>query len=325
MFLRCLAQALVVLAAVSTQGLVWASEFPSRPITLVVPFGAGGGTDFLGRVIAEEIDVGARVIVENKPGAGSMLAANWVAKAPADGYTIFLVTNSTIAVGPLLNKASTIDPTKDFVPLAMVSGSPFFLTVSPKLPAQSVADLIKLAKEKPKQITHASAGVGSTAHIFMELFMKLAGVQLVHVPYKGSGQAMNDVMAGHVNVAMTDPATAIAAAGSGKAKVIGISTKARHPALPDVPSISEAGVRDYDAIAWVAIVARSGTPPDILQKLHVALMKVVTSPKFRAHLTKNGSTIVDIPTQEGMAKFFQSEIATWAETLKSAGLVSNAK
>ena len=313
---------LVALFATAFSSGSAAEEYPVRPITLVVPFAAGGGTDSLGRVIAEKLTarLGKTVIVENKGGAGSMLGASAVAKAAADGYTILLVTNSTIAVTPILYKVPLIDPLRDFVPLAMVSGSPFFLVLSPKLPAGSVRDLINLAKEKPKQLTYSSAGVGSTAHIFMELFMKMAGIEMIHVPYKGSAQAISDVMAGHVDMTFTDPTVAITTLKSGLAKFVGISTKTRHPAAPDIPPIAESGLPNYDALAWVAMVASAHTPDDVLRKLRIELAEIIKSTDFKDHLAKNGSTVLDITSPDGMTEYFKSEVATWGNILRDAGL-----
>jgi tripartite-type tricarboxylate transporter receptor subunit TctC len=299
-----------------------AENYPARQITLVVPFAAGGGTDSLGRLLAAKLSarVGKSVVVENKGGAGSMLGASAVAKSPPDGYTLLLVTNSTIAVTPILYKVPLIDPLQDFVPLVMVSGSPFFLVANRKLPADSVGDLIRLAKQRPKQLTYSSAGIGSTAHTFMELFMRLAQVELIHVPYKGSAQAINDVMAGHVDMTFTDPTVAIATLKSDHVKFVGISTKARHPAASEVPPISETGLPGYDALAWVAMVAPAQTPQDVVRKLRAEFTEIVQSPEFKEHLAKNGSVVLEQAGAGGVSEFFKSEVRTWGAALKDAGL-----
>jgi tripartite-type tricarboxylate transporter receptor subunit TctC len=313
--------AIVGLALMHSSAVV-SEEYPSRQITLVVPFAAGGGTDTQGRIIAQRLHerLGKAVVVENKPGAGSMLGASAVAKAKPDGYTILLVTNSAIAVTPVLYKNPLFDPLADFVPLSIVSGSPFFLATNPKSPINSAADLIRIAKEKPKQLSFSTAGVGSTAHIFMELLMKRAGIELIHVPYGGTARAINDVVAGHVDVTFSDPGVAVDMWKSGLVKLVGISTKTRHPAVADVPSISESGLPDYDALAWIAIVAPAKTPGDIVQKLHWELAQIVGSKEFVEFQVSNGSVTVNIPTLEGMQSFFKSEIATWGQILRSAGL-----
>lgn len=300
-----------------------AEEYPSRTITLVVPFAAGGGTDVLGRLIAQSLGerLGTSVIVENKPGAGSVLGASDVAKARPDGYTLLVITNSAVAVTPLMYKKPPYDPMQDFQPLAMVSGSPFFLAVNSSLPVYSAAELIELAKRKPNELTYASAGPGSTAHIFMSLFMNEAGIQLVHVPYGGTAPAFNDVIGGHVDVTFLDPATAVQASKVKQIRIIGISTKRRSPALPDIPSISQTGLPQYDAIAWVAIVAPKGTPPEIVQRLHRELGEIVTSAKFKAFLETNGSVILDIQTVDGISEFFKVEIEKWGHVLRGIGLV----
>lgn len=322
MFMRYLVRVLVALFATTFPWVAPAQEYPARVITLVVPFAAGGGTDSLGRIIAGKLGprLGTTVVVENKVGAGGMLAAGAVAKANPDGYTILLVTNSTIAVLPVLYKAPLFDPLRDFVPLAMVSGSPFFLVLSPKLQAESVGDLVRLAKERPNQLSYSSAGVGSTGHIFMELFRKIAGIELIHVPYKGSGQAMSDVIAGHVDMTLMDPTVAIGTLKSGTARVIGISTKTRHPAAPNVPPIAELGFPDYDVLAWVAMVAPAKTPENAVRRLRVELGEIVRSGEFKDHLANYGSTVLDIPAPEGVTKYFNSEVATWGKIIRDAGL-----
>jgi len=249
-----------------------------------------------------------------------MLGAGAVAKSKPDGYTILLVTNSAIAVTPVLYKAPLFDPMADFVPLSMVSGSPFFLATSPRSPIHSVADLIRIAKAKPKQQSFSTAGVGSTAHIFMELLMKQAEIELVHIPYGGTAQAMNDVIAGHVDMTFSDPGVAVDMRRSDLVRLVGISTKARHPAAADVPSISESGLTEYDALAWIAIVAPAKTPQDIIRKLHAELGQIIGSREFVEFQENNGSVRINIPTMEGMQKFFKSEIATWGQVLRSAGL-----
>jgi tripartite-type tricarboxylate transporter receptor subunit TctC len=187
-----------------------AEEFPSHPITLVVPFGVGGGTDALGRLVAQKLGAGfgKSVVVENKPGAGTMLAAGAVAKANADGYTLLFVTNSAIAVIPAIYKTPLSDPIQDFVPLSMVTEDPLFLAINPKLPFQAVAELIKFAKENPGKLSAGTAGIGSAPHIFMELFTRKAMIEVLNVPYNSTGQALNDVMAGHVDIYFTGPTPA---------------------------------------------------------------------------------------------------------------------
>lgn len=322
MVTRFLIQCFAIPLAAAAPFAATAEEFPSRTITLVVPFAAGGGTDSLGRVLAAKLNarLGKSVVVENKGGAGSMLGASAVAKSPPDGYTILLVTNSTIAVTPILYKAPLIDPLKDFVPLAIVSGSPFFLLVNSKLPVKTAADLIQLAKQRPKQLTYSSAGIGSTAHTFMELFMKMAKIELIHVPYKGSAQAINDVLAGHVDMTFTDPTVAIATLKSDQVRFVGISTKTRHPAAPDLPPLSETGLPGYDALAWVAMVAPAHTPPDVVQKLRTEFTEIVRSAEFKEHLAKNGSVVLELPGADGITEFFKSEVRTWGGILKDAGL-----
>jgi tripartite-type tricarboxylate transporter receptor subunit TctC len=312
----------IVGLALANSSAALCDEYPSRPITLVVPFAAGGGTDTQGRLIAQRLHarLGQAVVVENKAGAGSMLGAAAVAKAKPDGYTILLVTNSAIAVTPVLYKTPLFDPMADFVPISMVSGSPFFLATNPKSPIHSVADLIRIAKERPKQLSFSTSGAGSTAHVFMELLMRHAGIELVHIPYGGTAQAMNDVIAGHVDMTFSDPQVAVDMRKSGRVRLIGISTKTRHPAAADVPSIAEGGLAAYDALAWIAIVAPARTPGDIVRKLHIELGQIIDSKEFAEFRENNASVPMNIPTVEGMQSFFKTEIATWGQILRGAGL-----
>jgi tripartite-type tricarboxylate transporter receptor subunit TctC len=302
-----------------------AKEYPSRAITIVVPFAPGGGPDVLGRMIGQQLSIrlGKPIVVENKRGAGSMLGAGHVAKATPDGHTILLATNSAIAVAPILYKAPLFNSMNDFVPLSMVSGSPMFLAVNPKGPVQSVKDLIAFAKKKPKQLSFSTSGPGSTAHIFMELFMQKAGVELLHVPYPGSASGLNDVIAGHVHMSFTDPNLAVEMSKSGLVRLIGISTSVRHPAIPDVPTISEAGVSDFNSLAWVAMVAPAQTPSDIVQTLHREISEIVNGAEFKGYLEKNGSIVMNFRTTDAISGFFRSEIEFWGDIVRKAGIAGS--
>jgi tripartite-type tricarboxylate transporter receptor subunit TctC len=211
----------------------------------------------------------------------------------------------------------------DFVPLSMVSGSPMFLATNPKGPVQSVKELIAYARERPKQLSFSTSGPGSTAHMFMELFMRKAGVELLHVPYPGSAAGINDVIAGHVHMSFTDPNLAVDISKSGMIKLIGISTNTRHPAAPDVPTISEAGVADYNSLAWVAMVAPAKTPSDVVQKLQREIGDIVNDKEFRLYLEKNGSVALDISTTNGISEFFRAEIALWGDIVRKGGLAAS--
>ena len=311
-------KALLLAAILALSPLAASAQFdPSRPVTLVVPF-ASGGTDVVGRLVARKLSerIGTPVIVRNRPGAGSLLGAAEVAAAKPDGLTLLVATNSAICVTPVLYKEATCDPVRDFIPLALVSGSPFYLIVNANVPARSLKELLQLAKQR--QLSYSSAGSGSTAHIFMELLAKEAGVKMLHVAYKGSAPALQDVLAGFVDITFTDPAMAMK---SQKAlRFLGISTKSRHPTAPEVPTISEAGVPGYDALAWIAVVAPAKTPSDITRRLNSELNQVVGSADFGAFLETNGSVIVDIQTIEGVSAFFKSEIDKWGGVVRALGL-----
>jgi tripartite-type tricarboxylate transporter receptor subunit TctC len=302
-----------------------ADSYPSRPVTLVVTSKAGSGPDALGRFVAQKLSprLGQSVVVENKPGAGSMIAANYAAKAPPDGHTLLLATLGSVALTPVLNKKPLVNPRTDFVSLVMTSQNAFFLSVNPKLPINSVQDLIRVAKERPGQMTYGTSGPGSAPHIFMELLMKLSGIKMIAVPYPGSGASTNDLVAGHIDVVFADAAV-IDLAKSGRVRIIGISTKTRHEAFPDIPSIAESGLPAFNAAAWNAVVTAAKTPPDIVKKLQVELSEVVKHPEFKAYLLKRGSTgMDDVSTPEEMRAFVDGEIDRWGDVVRSIGLAGS--
>lgn len=283
---------------------------------------AGGTPDTTSRLVAQKLTerIGKPVIVKNMPGAGSVRATTEVARARPDGYTLLFATNSAICFTPLLYKEPMYDPIRDFTPLVVLASNPFVLAVSAGLPIHSVPDLIRLAKEKPKQLSYASFGMG-TSHIFMEMLMKEAGIELIHIPCTGSAaQVLDDVSAGSVHMAFVDPKVSVERA-SGGVRYIGLSTTTRHPAVPDIPTIAESGLPSYDANSWVSIVAPATTPPEIAEKLRAALREIVASAEFKNYLAINGFVALDIPTVDGMYGFFKSEIVKWGDVLRSAGLV----
>ena len=283
----------------------------------------GGGTpDTTCRLVAQKLSdrIGRPVSVKNLPGAGSLPATLEVAKAKPDGTTLLFATNSAICFTPILYKEPMYDPMRDFTPLVMLASNPFVLVVNAALPIQSVADLIRLAKQKPKQLRYASFGMG-TSHTFMELFMKEAGIELIHVPSTGSAaNVLDDISAGNVHMSFVDPKVTVEREFRG-VRYLGLSTTTRHPAVPDVPTIAESGLPSYDANSWVSLVAPARTPPEIADKLRAALRDIVASAEFNKYLAANGFVALDMPTLDGMTGFFKSEIAKWGAVLLSAGLV----
>jgi len=296
--------------------------YPKRPVTMVVPFGAGGGFDVTIRTIAQIMgeNLGRTIVIENRLGAGSMIGVNYVAKAEPDGYTLLAITTAGYASVPVIYKNVQYDPLRDFVGIGISAISPFYLSVKPKGSIQSVSDLLKQAKDNPKKLTFASSGVGSGAHTLMEMLMQKAGVQLTHVPYKGIAAALADVVAGNVDVTFADPA-AVDMAKNGLVKVIAVSSKTRSPNMPDVPSLAEAGVPGYDVVAWGAVVAPAKTPPEIVRKLQAAFKDAINSDRYKKYLITSGQSPLVLDTTEDMQNFFKAEVDKWGSVLRAANLV----
>jgi tripartite-type tricarboxylate transporter receptor subunit TctC len=313
---------LAVLIALGLGGLVaFAQDYPSRPVTIVVPFAAGGGTDILGRMVAQHLErrLGRPFLIENKPGAGSTTAAAFVARAQPDGYTLLMSPSNTLAVAPTIYRSLAYDPVGDFVPLGLIAQTPFMLIVNPALPVHSVAGLIRLAKEKPGELSFGSAGPGTPHHLYAELFKSMTGIEMGHVPYRGSLPLLNDVVAGHIPLAFIDFGPSIGMLQAGKVRPLGISTKVRLAQFPDIPPIADA-VPGFDAASWQMLVAPARTPRPIIDKLHSALLGVVALPEFRDQIIAGGMLPMDNPSVEGLQDFVKSEIVRWGEIVRRAGL-----
>jgi tripartite-type tricarboxylate transporter receptor subunit TctC len=317
--IRCLLAALI---ALGLGGLVaWAQDYPNRPVTIVVPFAAGGGTDILGRMVAQQLEqrLGRSFLIENKPGAGSTTGAGFVARAAPDGYTLLMAPSPTLAVALTIYKNIAYDPVADFVPLALVAQTPFVLIVNPALPVHSVAGLIRLAREKPGELSFGTAGPGTPHHLYAELLKSMTGIEMGHVPYRGSLPLLNDVVAGHIPLAFIDFGPSIGMLRAGKVRPLGISTKDRLAQFPDIPPVAEA-VPGFDAASWQMIVAPARTPRPIVDKLHGALMGVVALPEFRDQIIAGGMLPMDNPSVEGLQDFVKSEIVRWGGVVRRAGL-----
>lgn len=318
-----LSQLFVVLLALTPPAAAVAQDsFPNRPINIVVPFGAGGGPDVQARFIAQLLSESLRstVLVLNRPGAGSMLATNQVAKANPDGYTLLAVTNSAICAIPVLYKKVEYDPLRDFVGLSMISTSAFVLAVAPNGPIQSVPDLIQRAKAAPTKLNFATSGVGSSAHVLMEMLMQQAQIEMTAIPYPTISQGLNDVVAGRVDIAFGD-SSAVPLAKSGLLKLLAVSTKNRFPPLADIPPVAEQGVPTYDVTVWVAMVAPSKTPAAVVQKLHTELRQVVSSARYKEFQRTAGLDNIIFATPAEMHEFFKSEVDKWGKVLRQANLV----
>jgi tripartite-type tricarboxylate transporter receptor subunit TctC len=299
-----------------------AQDYPNRAVTLVVPYPAGGGLDALARMLGQKLAerLGKPVVIENRTGAGTVIGAASVAKAAPDGYTIMLGTSTPFAITATLNKSLPYDPAKDFAPIALVSNAPFLLLVHPAQPVHSVADLIALAKAKPGQLSYGSAGPGSPQNLSFELLKTLTGIKIVHVPYRGDGPALTDLIAGHIPTMFGEPTPILPLLKDGKVRALGVSSASRLPIAPDVPTIAEAGVPGFDLTSWQMIVAPAGTPQEIVDKLHVEVKKVLELPEVKAEFARTARITVDYPSVDDLQRFMRSEIVRLGKVVEHAGI-----
>jgi tripartite-type tricarboxylate transporter receptor subunit TctC len=308
------------IAALLCIGVAQAQDYPTQPVRFVVPYAAGGGTDAMARFLARGLEtrLGQPFIVENRAGSGTTLGAGFVAKAPADGYTILLGTSSTYAIAVSLYKSIPYDPTRDFAPIALVAQVPFVLVVHPSLPVHSVADLVRYAKANPG-LNYASAGVGSQHHVNGELFRTLAGIDIRNVNYRGGGPAVQDVVAGHVKMMFADVgSSAHGLIREGKLRALAVTTARRIATMPDMPTMQEAGIKDYEANAWIAAVAPAGMPTSIVTKLNRTFNDIMMSADTKAHFTRLGWEPV-VSTPQELGDYIRSEVVRWGKVLQAAG------
>jgi tripartite-type tricarboxylate transporter receptor subunit TctC len=318
--LRTLRIAIAGLVGLAFVGLASAQDYPTQPVKLVVPFPAGGGTDALARWFARGLEskLGQPFVVENRAGSGTTIGAGFVARSAPDGYTIMLGTSSTYAIAPNVYKKVPFDPTKDFAPIALVAEVPFVLVVHPSLPVKSVAELVALVKSKPGAMSYASAGIGTQHHVNAELLKTLTGIQMTHVPYRGGGPALSDVVAGHVPIYFGDVSTVMPLARAGKVRALALTISQRLEAFPDVPTMHEAGITNYNASAWQAFVAPAGTPAPIVARLNKALIEVVKSPETQERFRGLGLRPLT-STPDELGAHMRSELVRWGKVVEAAG------
>jgi tripartite-type tricarboxylate transporter receptor subunit TctC len=316
-FFSRLAAAALVLVALALAA--FADEYPNRPIRLIVPFPPGGSNDVVGRLIAKVLSekIGQQVFVDNRGGAGGMIGTEALAKAVPDGYTLGIVSIAH-AVNPALHPI-TYDPIKSFEPVSILATGPNVLVVNPELPVKSVKDLIALAKQKPGELNYASAGIGSFQHLGGELFKLQAGVNIVHVPYKGGGPAMQDVLAGHVKIMFSSLIQTSPFIKSGQLRPLATGGEKRSPVLPDVPTIAEAGVPGYAANNWWGIMAPAGTPKPIVEKLYQKIQLALQSPEMQEAFAREGASPVTM-TSAQFQDFIKAEIVKWGRVVKEGGI-----
>ena len=303
----CLGLALPALAA-----------YPDRPITLVIPFAAGGSTDVVGRLVAERMgaELGQQIVVQNVAGAGGSLGAGQVARAEPDGYTILMGTVATHALNPLILKQKPYDPVADFAPVSLLILVPNVLAVNPELPVETVADLIELAKKEP--LAYASSGNGTPLHLSGELFNSMAGTEMIHIPYKGSGPALTDVLGNQVPVIFDNLPSASGHIASGKLRALGVTTAERAPSFPDVPAIAET-LPGYETYTWNALFAPAGTPPEAIATLNAAAVAALADPAVAGRMAEFSATVV-ASTPEALAEHVTVEMAKWAPIVTEANV-----
>jgi tripartite-type tricarboxylate transporter receptor subunit TctC len=313
--------------AIAAGGLAWrvdtatAEDYPSRPVTILVPLGAGGAMDIIVRSFAPKLAarLGKTVPVENRTGAGTVLAANDVAHGTPDGYTLLVAPSGTLTTNVTLYHKLSYDPVKDFVPIALYCQVPFVLVSNPGLPFKTIPELIAYAKANPGKLSFGSTGTGAVPHLAGELLKSLAGIDMVHVPYKGGPPALNDVMAGNIQVFFADTAISPPLIESGKIRALGVSSKTPVGVLPGVPPIADS-VSGFDAVSWHLIAAQSGTKPEIVNRLHDDIRAVIKTPEIWQQMITMGLIPIDTPPVDELQNFVKSEIVRWGDIVRKIGI-----
>jgi len=315
----------LLLAATMAAEPAGAQGYPTRPVTFVVPFAPGGGTELLARLLGQRLEqrLGKPFVIDNRPGGGGVTGAVAVARAAPDGHTILMAPAPVMAINVTLHKTLPYDPAVDFVPIALVVATPYVLVVTPSLPARSVPDLVKLAKERPGKLSFASAGPGTPHHLFPELFKSMTGIDMTHVPYRGSLPALTDVAAGHVELMFSDVPPAIGMIDEGKVRALGVSTKERVSALPDLVPIAEQGVPGFDAASWQMVVAPAATPPGVVERLYGEIKAFMVQPEIRERVSKMGLIPIDTPSVANLRIFVRTEIDRWGKVVAQAGIAGS--
>jgi len=300
---------------------VCAQEYPRKPIRLIVPFAPGGGNDTVARAISQSAgaSLGQPVVVDNRAGAGGMLGAELAARSPPDGYTLFLGGVGSHAINPNLHAKLPYDPVKDFAPITLIASAPSVLVVNPSLPARTLAEFTALAKASPGRINYASNGNGSSAQLAAVLYESMAGVQMVHVPYKGLAPALVDLLAGEVQAMFSSVVAIVPNIKAGRLRALAVTGKRRAALLPEVPTLDESGVPGYEAGSWYGILAPAGTPQAVVAKLHEAIVRALAKPEVRERLVSEGAEVIG-STPEAFAAHITAELARMGKLIRDAGI-----
>ena len=315
---------LLALALALNAGFAAAQAYPGKPIRLIIPFPPGGPTDIFGRMVAQQLSESFKqqVIPDNRPGAGGNIGVELAAKAPADGYTL---TSFTVAqsIAPGVYKKLAFDPVKDFAHISLIATVPSVLMIHPSLPAKSVKELLAIAKARPDELTYASTGNGTSPHMLMEMFKWMTGTKMVHVPYKGAAPALVDQIAGQVVVAFNSAVGALPHARAGKLRALAVSTENRFSAMPELPTVEEAGVKGFSGSSWQGIVAPAGTPQEILNRVHAEVVKMLQKPEQRERIVNvlGGIPVGNTPAE--FRNYIATEVAKWDKVAKAASITIN--
>lgn len=322
-FYICATRMLFALAAVAGASLPGPSlgqTYPVKPIRLVAPSSTGGGIDALARIIANSPHgLGQPIVVENRGGANGIIGTELVAKAAPDGYTLLLGFTGAIAVNPGLYPKLPYDPVRDFAPITQVSASPPLIVAHPSLPARSLKELVKLDRARPGQLTYGTGGIGTGSHLTMEMFNLAAGTRLLHVPYKGVGPALTDVVSGQISLMVSSPISSQPHVQAGRLRALAVAGRSRQAAMPDVPTISESGWPGFESTSWFGILAPAGTPPAIVARLHKEIIGQLRRPEVREQISRTGADVVG-DTPEEFSAYIKTEIVKWGKVIKAAGI-----
>jgi tripartite-type tricarboxylate transporter receptor subunit TctC len=302
-----------------------AEQYPSRAVSFIVPFAPGGVTGLFARLLGQKLEqrLGKPFVVEHRPGGGGVTAAVSVARAVPDGYTLILASSTVMAINVTVRKNLPYDPRKELTPIALLARVPFVLVVNPQLPVNSVADLVKLAKESPGQLSFGTPGPGTFHHLNAEMFKSLFGLQLVHVPYKGSAPALTDLVAGHIQMMFCDVPPAKALIEAGKIKALGVTTAQRVKAVPDIPPLAEVGIPNYDTASWHTITTTAGVPKGIVDKLAAEVRAIMSEAEVQQLLSSDGAIPLISPPPTELRSFVDSEIVRWGDVVKKAGFAGS--
>jgi tripartite-type tricarboxylate transporter receptor subunit TctC len=299
-----------------------AAEFPARPLRVVVPYAAGGPTDILGRLIADFLarDLKQAAFVENKPGAQGAIGAEAVARGDADGYSLLVVSGSMLVLNPMLYKKLSYDPARDFQVLALITQVPVVMEVHPSVPATTVAEFVAYARQHPGKLSFGSAGTGGTIHLAGEMFRQMAGIEMVHVPYKGAAPALADLLAGNIQVMFDSIGTALPPVRAGALRALGVSSAQRNAGLPDVPTIAESGYPDYLVSVWFAVIVPAKVPDHVAGILKRSLDRALDDDTFRASLEKIGYSVMRPQSAAAIAEFIEADRARWSAVIKAQNI-----